>query len=93
MILAVVDPRGHPHKINTGAESEFTASPYPAVFFLMHLPSLMLWRQIRIIRCIQSSGTLVHTHRLVSCFLLYLVCIAVSLQLVVSSAALSAAKN
>lgn len=56
------------------AQQSFTASDDHLWFILMHLPSLPVLRpQIRIIRCVQTSGTLTHPHTcvprlLVSCF-------------------------
>lgn len=55
------------HEINPkSSQQQMTACPHHMFssegFILMHLPSLpVLWPQIRIIRCIQTPGTLTHT--------------------------------
>lgn len=55
------------HEINLkSSQRQMTACPHHMFssegFILMHLPSLpVLWPQIRIIRCIQTPGTLTHT--------------------------------
>lgn len=59
---------GCQHETNPqSAQQQFTACPHQMFssegFILMHLPALpVLWPQIRIIRCIQTSGTFTDTH-------------------------------
>lgn len=85
------------------AQQQFNACPSQMFnsegFILIHLPSLpVLWPQIRIIRCIQTSGTLTdthtRTHTLTRFMFPSLSCLYHSrLVLLVSSAALSTRKN